>query len=147
MNNISPDVWGPSLWHFIHVFTFSYPERPSMDEQMNARRFFETLATILPCENCREHTKLYLRQHPPQVLSRDALIQYAYNFHLAVNKRINSSPPPDYTWFRNSYLDGTRVKVYDNSTSTTAWLIVGVVATAVIGGSGYIYYKNKTKKS
>ena len=53
--NINPEIWGPSLWKFLHFLTLSYPENPSEEEQNRMFDFLTSLQEILPCEKCRNN--------------------------------------------------------------------------------------------
>ena len=32
-------VWGPSMWHFLHIMSFNYPINPTPEDKSNYRNF------------------------------------------------------------------------------------------------------------
>ena len=32
-------VWGPSLWHYLHVMSFNYPMKPTKQEKKHYKNF------------------------------------------------------------------------------------------------------------
>ncbi len=50
-------VWGPPLWHFLHVMSFNYPVKPSAKDKKHYKNFIMNLQNILPCRYCRENLK------------------------------------------------------------------------------------------
>ena len=89
INNISPDVWGPPAWSFLHYLTFSYPDNPTSMDKQNMKAFFSALGPILPCEKCRmnfaKHTSIY-PLNDEALSSRFDLINWLINIHNEVNK-------------------------------------------------------------
>ena len=33
-------VWGPSLWHYLHVISFNYPLKPTLLQKINLNNLF-----------------------------------------------------------------------------------------------------------
>ena len=64
----------------------AYPEKPSAEEQRQARNFAEALGCMLPCERCRNHYQdLYLKLGQSLHLSREHMEDYYFQVHNAVN--------------------------------------------------------------
>ena len=80
-------VWGSELWHLLHMFAHTYPDEPTEERQESMRLFLKHLAPNLPCFGCGMHCHDYFREFPPDVSSKDALVDYFFTFHNAVNKR------------------------------------------------------------
>jgi hypothetical protein len=82
-----PDVWGPNFWATIHIATLGYPTQPTEEDKVNARKFFESLRTMIPCSICREHYQKHLQESPlgDAVESRGQLIYWAWELHNRVN--------------------------------------------------------------
>tara|TARA_B100000965_G_scaffold22800_1_gene17186 strand:- start:3560 stop:3937 length:378 start_codon:yes stop_codon:yes gene_type:complete len=80
---ISPNLWGPSGWIFLHYITFGFRE---CDKEGYAQ-FFNYLGNVIPCRFCRESYKILLEQMPPDVSSRDALIKWLWDIHNKVNDK------------------------------------------------------------
>ena len=46
-------VWGPSLWHYLHVISFNYPINPTLLQKKKYKQFITNLQYTLPCKYCR----------------------------------------------------------------------------------------------
>ena len=46
-------VWGPSLWHYLHVVSFNYPNNPTNLQKKKYRDMLLNLQYTLPCKYCR----------------------------------------------------------------------------------------------
>jgi hypothetical protein len=80
--------WGPAAWKFLHAVTFSYPETPSLNEQVAVEQLFASLRYVLPCAQCRTHFEAELRAHPPDTRSRATLSAWLVDLHNRVNRRL-----------------------------------------------------------
>ena len=56
-NGLLTYVWGPSLWHVLHIISFNYPPNPSLIDKRNYHNFLKSLENVLPCKYCRENLK------------------------------------------------------------------------------------------
>ncbi len=85
---MSPKIYGPHLWHVIHVITLAYPDKPSKEDKLNNKIFFESLKNVIPCSLCREHYKQNLKNYPldEALTSRDKLTRWGFDLHNQVNK-------------------------------------------------------------
>ena len=86
--NINPVLWGKHLWKYLHYLTLSYPDNPTIDEQIKIKIFFNMIGDYLPCEKCRinynrHQSELYLSDEILQ--SRDKLIFWLFDLHNIVN--------------------------------------------------------------
>jgi hypothetical protein len=88
VNPFDKKIWGPKLWEVMHTFSFSYPPNPSNIEKQAAFNFYTSLAPLIPCKTCSQHCLEYVRTHPPTLNSKDNLIDWVFNFHNEVNKRL-----------------------------------------------------------
>ena len=43
-------VWGPSLWHYLHIMSFNYPVKPTKQDKKNYKNFVVSLKHVLPCK-------------------------------------------------------------------------------------------------
>ena len=105
--NISPNLWGPHLWKFMHLFTLSYPNEPTEDEKDTAYNFFTAIQTVLPCEKCRYNFKNHLETLTEEVLdSNENLVKWLFNIHNEVNK---STGKPQFSFddFISMYINNT----------------------------------------
>jgi hypothetical protein len=88
INPFSKEVWGPKMWEVMHTFSFSYPISPSNVEKQAASNFYNSIGILIPCKECSNHCLQYVKINPPNVNSKDDLIDWVYNFHNEVNKRL-----------------------------------------------------------
>lgn len=51
-------VWGPSMWHFLHIMSFNYPNNPTNEDKKHYKDFILSLRDILPCKYCRINLKI-----------------------------------------------------------------------------------------
>jgi len=88
--------WGPDGWRLIHSIAASYPTRPSKQTRELYRKFFETLALILPCIYCRNSFHGFLKELPIKEYlgSRPDLSYWVYQIHNKVNEKLASQDLP-----------------------------------------------------
>jgi hypothetical protein len=89
INNISPTIWGPPGWKFLHYVTFAYPDKPTFDDKENYKTFFNSVGTILPCASCRGNYNSHLKKFPLDntvLSSRQNIVLWLINIHNEVNK-------------------------------------------------------------
>ena len=64
--------WGPLLWTILHSLAerAGRPVSPiyAEDERREWMIFFKMTADIIPCHVCKEHFRIYLQDHPVDVL-------------------------------------------------------------------------------
>lgn len=85
---IYPAVWGPQQWALLHLMAELYPIEPSEKRQGQMKGFLDNLCPNLPCGGCALHCQEYMKEHPPDVSSRNNLFMYLVDFHNAVNTRL-----------------------------------------------------------
>lgn len=85
---LSPSVWGPFFWHTMHITAMTYPIDPTYGQKRAAKEFYESLAQLIPCAQCREHYQTHLQKMPisPHLDRRDHLFRWTVNLHNEVNK-------------------------------------------------------------
>ena len=89
--SLSPKIWGPSAWRFLHSITFSYPVDPTVAEQDAAIKFFNSLALVLACSRCRHDFADLLKARPVEaaVMNRESLTRWLYDIHEQVNLKLH----------------------------------------------------------
>ena len=90
-NTKNPNVWGASLWLFIHISSVNYI--PSSREQIiQCMAFIRSLPYMLPCANCSEHAKQFVSDHDSQLdkicSSKKSLFEFFVDFHNYVNNQL-----------------------------------------------------------
>ena len=89
---VTPDIWGPVVWHALHYITLGYPTNPSNDNKEKYKLFFTLLSDVLPCSICAEHFAENLKNMPlsDDVLNnKESLIKWLIEFHNVVNEKNN----------------------------------------------------------
>lgn len=99
-------IWGPPLWHSLHVISFNYPVKPTKENKKNYLDFFTNLKYILPCKYCRDNYINNLKMYPinSKVLkNRDSLSRWLYNFHEVINTNLNKKSGLTYEEVKDRY--------------------------------------------
>jgi len=89
---ITPEVWGPHGWKFIHYVTLAYPENPTQAQKEKYKAFLVLLKDVLPCSLCANHYAENLQKQPltDEVMStRENLIKWGIDIHNVVNESKN----------------------------------------------------------
>jgi hypothetical protein len=88
---ITPNLWGPHGWKFLHYVTLGYPMNPTENDKQNYKMFFSSLQSVLPCSKCSENFKQNLKDYPiePALENRDSLIKWFIDIHNSVNNELN----------------------------------------------------------
>lgn len=81
--------WGTPLWIFIHLFSNLIHESFFLQNRIQVLKLLHTLLHTLPCPQCDKDTQNYLKKHNLfHISSKAALIQYFFDFHNYVNKKL-----------------------------------------------------------
>jgi hypothetical protein len=99
-------VWGPSLWHFLHMMSFNYPVNPSKEDKKNYKEYMYNLQHILPCKFCRDNLKKNYKLFPitERVMkNRDSFSRYVYELHEIINKMLGKKSGLTYCDVRERY--------------------------------------------
>lgn len=89
---ISPLVWGPQLWNFLHMVSSTYPNHPTDVEKRQYFTFLLALGNVLPCPNCRNHYKKMLVTHnfsAKHLKDRETFMKFMFDVHNIVNARLH----------------------------------------------------------
>lgn len=63
-------------------------DAPTATQKIQARRFFDALGDLYPCERCRVDFRADIDAHPPALASRAALSRWACERHNEVNRKL-----------------------------------------------------------
>lgn len=85
---ISPDVWGPSTWAFIHLTAMAEPDNFDKSRLVFYKQLFLLLQELLPCERCRLHLKENMSKLKDieKVRSKRELFDWTTDIHNKVNE-------------------------------------------------------------
>lgn len=53
-----------SIWRFLHVITFIYPNNPSNEDKKKVTNFFYSLKRTIPCYKCRSNYIKKMNKYP-----------------------------------------------------------------------------------
>lgn len=88
---ISPNVWGPSTWAFIHLTAMAEPENFDKSRLIFYKQLFILLQELLPCEKCRMHLKQNMEKLKDieKIKSKRELFDWTTDIHNKVNDITN----------------------------------------------------------
>ena len=99
-------VWGPSLWHYLHIMSFNCPVKPTNNHKKYYKQFIQTLAFTLPCKHCRDNLIKNLKYFPIKechLKDRETFSQYIFQLHERINKQLGKSSGLSYCDVRERY--------------------------------------------
>ena len=86
------NVWGPPLWHSLHMMSFNYPMKPTKAQKNQYLEFFQSLQHVLPCKWCRKNYKKNLKQLPltmKVMKNRHTFSKWLYDLHEIINDMLH----------------------------------------------------------
>jgi hypothetical protein len=99
-------VWGPPLWHYLHVMSFNYPVKPTANDKKHYREFICNLRNVLPCRYCRQNLRKNLKMLPltnGDLKNRDKFSRWVYKLHELVNTMLGKKSGLKYCDVRERY--------------------------------------------
>ena len=66
---MDPSIWGKHGWKFIHFVAQGYPDKPSQEQKLQYKNFFNSIQYVLPCSFCRDHYTQNLINNPRVLLT------------------------------------------------------------------------------
>ena len=99
-------IWGPALWHSLHIMSFNYPVNPSQEDKEHYRDFVLSLEHVLPCKYCRQNLKTNFKSLPltmDEMKDRDSFSRYIYELHELVNRMLKKKSNLTYCDVRERY--------------------------------------------
>lgn len=85
------------MWAAIHLICLGAPASFSGSDTSGYRAFFTHLASILPCEACREHLRQNLKETSIEAAlsgGRESLFKWSVQLHNTVNGQLNKRIVP-----------------------------------------------------
>lgn len=87
---VSPDIWGPSTWAFLHLMPFAEEEPLQTSRLTYYQQLYQLLTNLLPCQKCREHLQQNLaKMEPitgPSITTKKDLFLWTSKLHNHVNQ-------------------------------------------------------------
>jgi hypothetical protein len=99
-------VWGPSLWHYLHVMSFNYPINPTKIQKQKYKQLLLNFQYTLPCKYCRMNLKKNFKNFPlsDKVFeNRNNFSRYIFNLHEQINKLLGKNSGLTYCEVRDNY--------------------------------------------
>jgi hypothetical protein len=99
-------VWGPSMWHYLHIMSFNYPIKPTLLEKKQYMDFVKSLQYTLPCKYCRVNLVTNFKSLPltmKAMKNRGSFSRYIYALHELVNKMLGKKSGLSYCDVRERY--------------------------------------------
>lgn len=99
-------VWGPPMWHILHIVSFNYPVEPTKKQKKDYYDYYNTMKNILPCGKCRENLKKNLKKNPLTMKvfkNRHTLSKWVYDLHETINKMLGKNSGLTYEEVRETY--------------------------------------------
>ena len=100
------NVWGPSLWHYLHVISFNYPNEPTKLQKIKYKQMLLNFQFTLPCKYCRINLKNNFKKFPLNnkiFENRNNFSRYIYNLHELINKMLGKKSNLTYCDVRDRY--------------------------------------------
>ena len=99
-----PNIWGPSLWNYLHLLSISYPDNPTNEHKINMKKFLKYLGLTLPCDICKGHYFPFMTEKRVNkgIESKKDLMELIWSLHNNVN-HINNKPIIDFNDFLAQY--------------------------------------------
>ena len=99
-------IWGPPMWHILHIVSFNYPTKPTKKQQKQYLNFYKSIHHILPCGKCRDNLKNNLKKAPLTMKvfkNRHTLSKWVYNLHETINEMLGKNSGLTYEDVRETY--------------------------------------------
>lgn len=76
---------GPTIWASIHILCFSAPGHIDENARVAYSLYLQSLADILPCQQCRIHFQTILKEHP---INNEDPFTWSVKLHNIVNEAL-----------------------------------------------------------
>ena len=99
-------IWGPSLWHYLHVMSFNYPVNPTNIQKQKYKQLLLNFQYTLPCKYCRINLTNNFKKFPlkPEIFeNRNNFSRYIFNLHEQINKMLGKVSGLTYCEVRDNY--------------------------------------------
>ena len=82
---------GWATWPILHRMSLSYPETPTDEQRTRMGSLIKGFSMVYPCKTCRSDFKDKIREHPPQLESRQKLVLWFCEQHNMVNAKLGKA--------------------------------------------------------
>jgi hypothetical protein len=85
---MSPSLWGPPIWNFLHTLAAKIKEDKYNAVSMELFFYIQKICANLPCPECSQHARSFLGKVVfKRVSTKNDLIRLLFLFHNSVNRR------------------------------------------------------------
>lgn len=105
-NGMQSSVFGPPLWHTLHLMSFNYPTHPTEEQKAHYFQYMKALEHVLPCVYCRNNYKKNLKAAGfslKVMKNRNTFSRFVYKLHNCVNKMLKKNIKISYEEVRERY--------------------------------------------
>lgn len=105
-NGMQSSIFGPPIWHSLHMISFNYPTEPTELDKINYTNFLLAYEHVLPCVYCRTNFKSNLKKanfNPGVMKNRDTFSRFIYRLHNSVNEMLGKTIQISYDEVRERY--------------------------------------------
>jgi hypothetical protein len=105
-NGFMTSIWGPAIWHFLHIISFNYPVEPTKEHKKHYYDFIMSLKYILPCKKCRKNLIKNFKHLPltmKDMENRYTFSLYIYKLHELINTMLHKKSGLTYEDVKNNY--------------------------------------------
>jgi hypothetical protein len=115
--NYNPEIWGPKAWFFIDTIILSLPENLNQELQNNIKNFLITLQILLPCEKCRHHYILYIKENIEKTdfTKKKYIIEFINRLHNIIserNKKRKYNIEEMYNYYNRQYIKSSNYDIF-----------------------------------
>ena len=105
-NGMQSSVFGPPIWHTLHIISFNYPVNPSDLDKKHYTNFILSFEHVLPCIYCRINYKKNLESakfNPSVMKNRETFSRFVHRLHNCVNETLGKKIKISYEEVRDRY--------------------------------------------
>ena len=79
------NVWGPVIWNLFHTLVEKVNSKYFKKVSQELFSFIKRICSLLPCPECQEHAKTYLKSVKLTLNKKEELKAFLFMFHNVVN--------------------------------------------------------------
>jgi hypothetical protein len=85
------NIWGSSMWNFIHIVALGFPDNADSIVKQDYKSYYENIYLVIPCGECSKHYKETYQKYKIDDFLKDknSLFEWTVNMHNIVNKMLS----------------------------------------------------------
>ena len=137
---LTPEVWGPHYWFFLHTVAYSYPEYPT---NVTKRKYYDLISNMplfIPDQTMGDEFAKLLDKYPisPFLETRESFIRWVHYIHNKINVKLGKEEISIYKALDQYYYSYLPRPILDLNQSQT-WRDV-LYTCLLICLVGFMYY-------